>query len=95
MSNVEAKIRISGKVFGILVDSERAIAYKEGKTTNIMEVLASTEVFTDVKKGMRAGAAELDNSFSTTDVYKIAERIMSGEIQAAGVQVAAEEVLEM
>ena len=36
MSNVEAKLRIKGKVFGIMVDSDKALAFKEGKTAVVM-----------------------------------------------------------
>ena len=82
MSNVEAKIRINGKTHGILVDFEKAIAVKEGRAKISPEVLAVMEVFSDIKKGMRAGADEVMNSFGTNDIYKIAERIIkNGELQ--------------
>ncbi|PIN89804.1 ribosome assembly factor SBDS [Candidatus Pacearchaeota archaeon CG10_big_fil_rev_8_21_14_0_10_35_13] len=84
MSNVEAKIRINGKVFGVMVDSDKAIKLKEGKLADneISEVLVSDEVYTDIKKGMRASEAELENAFKTIDVNDIVKRIIkNGELQ--------------
>ena len=82
MSQVEAKIKINGRTFGILVDSIKAIAVKEGKSKVTGEVLATNEIFSDIKKGMRAGADEVMTAFGTNDIFKIAEKIIkSGELQ--------------
>ncbi|MEK6919312.1 MAG: ribosome assembly factor SBDS [Nanoarchaeota archaeon] len=82
MSNVEAKIRINGKTYGVLVDFEKAIAVKEGRAKLGAEVLAMNEVFSDIKKGMRAGSDEVMNAFGTNDIFKITERVIkNGELQ--------------
>jgi ribosome maturation protein SDO1 len=82
MSNVEAKIKIGGQTFGILVDFDKAIVVKEGKAKISPEVFATIDVFSDIKKGMRAGVNEVMNSFGTNDIYKIGERILkNGELQ--------------
>ncbi len=82
MTQVEAKIKINGRTFGILVDSLKAIAVKEGKAKLGPEVLATNEIFSDIKKGMRAGANEVMTAFGTNDIFKVAEKIIkSGELQ--------------
>lgn len=82
MANVEAKIKIGGQTYGILVDSDRAIAVKEGRAVVSGDVLATNEVFSDIKKGMRAGANEIMNAFGTSDIFAIAQRIIkNGELQ--------------
>jgi ribosome maturation protein SDO1 len=82
MSNVEAKIKIDGKTYGLLVDSDRAIAFKEGRSAMGADVLATNEVFSDIKKGMRASSGDVAKAFGTNDIFKIAERIIkNGELQ--------------
>jgi len=82
MSNVEAKIKVNGKTFGILVNSDSAIAVKEGRAKVGGETLATHEVFADIKKGMRASESDVMTAFGTNDVFKIAEKIIkSGELQ--------------
>ncbi len=79
---VEAKIKINGKTFGILVDSLKAIAVKEGKSKVSGDMLAMHEIYSDIKKGMRASSNEVMTAFGTNDIFKIAERIIkNGELQ--------------
>jgi len=82
MGNVEAKLRIKGKVFGVLVDSDKAIELKGGKSVNIGEVLTADVVYSDIKKGMKASNSDLEGVFGTTDINVVAEKIIkSGELQ--------------
>ena len=77
---VIAKLKIREKHFEILVDCEKALAFKSGKSTDIDDVLATTNIFSNVKKGEHA--ADLIKYFGTEDVYAISKKIIrEGEIQ--------------
>jgi len=68
--------------FEILVDPYRAMDIREGKSVPPEDLLATSEVFKDARKGDRAGAKELKEVFGTEDVQRIAEEIIRrGEIQ--------------
>ena len=71
MGNVEAKLRIKGKVFGVLVDSDKAIELKGGKPVSIGEVLISEGIYSDIKKGITCENVEklLDVSGATARKY--------------------------
>ncbi len=86
MTNIEesviARLKKSGQNFEILVDCDKALIFKEGKLSNLDEVLVTDEIFSDVKKGMRASEHEMEKIFGTADKREIAkEIIMHGEIQ--------------
>ena len=70
-----AKIVKEGKTFEVLVDCEKAVEFKQGKC-NIDEVLATEDIFEDVKKGKHASEHEMLRIFKTADVKKIAEIIV-------------------
>jgi ribosome maturation protein SDO1 len=81
MVDVVAKIKSYGKSFEILVDSDKALAFKKGQG-DIRAVVKTTAVFHDIKKGFRASESDLKQAFGTTEILKIAERIIKeGEIQ--------------
>lgn len=77
-----ARIRKDGERYEILVYSEAALNYKLGLEKDITKVLASTDVFTDFRQGLRASVDKLRKAFGTDDVYKIADLIIRyGDIQ--------------
>ncbi|MFA5019616.1 MAG: ribosome assembly factor SBDS [Candidatus Pacearchaeota archaeon] len=81
MSNI-ARIKAKGKHYEILVDVDKALTFKKTGKGDISGVLEFDEVFTDSKKGERAGEKELKEAFGTTDVNIIAQKIIKdGEIQ--------------
>jgi len=81
MSNVEARLKVKGKEFQILVDVDKALEFKRGVDVNIQNVLAANEVFYDIKKGLKASNSDLEDSFGTTDIEEIAKKIITqGEI---------------
>ncbi|MDY6986006.1 MAG: ribosome assembly factor SBDS [Candidatus Thermoplasmatota archaeon] len=68
--------------FEILVDPEKAMELRSGKSVPIEELLATAEIFKDARKGERAGEKELKEAFGTVDAQKIAEEIVKkGTIQ--------------
>ncbi|RLE57768.1 MAG: ribosome assembly factor SBDS [Thermoprotei archaeon] len=76
-----ARYEAQGERFEILVDPDRALELKLGKSVSIDKVLISDTVYKDAKKGLRASEASLRKVFGTTDVRKIAETIIKkGEL---------------
>ena len=79
---VIARLRKEGNVFEILVDCDAALEMKKGKSIGIDDVVATDEIFKDVKKGDKASTSELQKIFGSDDVRKIAEIIVrEGEVQ--------------
>ena len=79
---VIARIKKEGHTFEILVDCDKALELKRGKSVGIDDVAATEDIFTDVKKGDHASTTELQKFFGTTDVRKISEIIVrQGEVQ--------------
>lgn len=81
MPNVEARLKVKGKHYEIMVDLDEALKIKKG-TGNIQSALQSPSVYHDVKKATAAPQKDLLEAFATTDIYEIAKKIiLSGEVQ--------------
>jgi ribosome maturation protein SDO1 len=81
MANVEARIKIKGKQYEILVDLDEALKVREGKG-DISSALQSLKIYYDLKKGTIAAKQDLLDAFGTEDVYQIATHIITkGEVQ--------------
>jgi ribosome maturation protein SDO1 len=79
---VIARLRKEGYVFEILVDCDNALAFKKGKSIGLGDVVATDDIFKDVKKGDKASEQTLQSIFDTSDPDKIAEIIVrEGEVQ--------------
>lgn len=79
---VTAKYSSAGQKFEILVDAEKALELKRGKSVNMNDVLAYPTVYKDVRSSEAVSTADLQKTFGTIDVYKIAEKIIKeGEVQ--------------
>ena len=77
-----ARYKHAENYFEILVDCDMALEYREGNIDNLSDVLATNEIFKDVKKGEKSPEAELLSVFKTTDAKEIASIIIKkGEIQ--------------
>lgn len=80
MADVTARIKVKGKTFEISVNCDKAMDFKKGKGV-VNDVLLVPELFYELKKGTRAKESDLTATFGTTDIYKIAEKIIKeGEI---------------
>lgn len=76
-----ARYDAMGEHFEILVDPDLALEYRLGKSVSIDKILISDTVYKDAKKGLRASENALMKVFKTTDIKKIAEKILKeGEI---------------
>jgi ribosome maturation protein SDO1 len=65
-----------------LVDPNKALDFKKGMTVNMDEILAYPAVYRDVRSTETVSEQELQKTFGTTDIQKIAGRIIKdGELQ--------------
>jgi ribosome maturation protein SDO1 len=79
---VVARLRIGQLKFEILVDPEKAFELKSGKVVRMEDILAYPMIYKDARTGEAASEKDVQNLFGTTDVYKVAERIIKeGELQ--------------
>ena len=77
-----ARFKVKGESFEILVDCDKALEYQEGKNLPFEEVLATKEIYKDVKKGERASKHEVAIIFGTNKAEEAIKRILKeGEIQ--------------
>jgi len=79
---VIARLKKQGKDFEILVDCDKALEFKKGENVSLDEVLATNDIFKDVKKGLHASNNEIKELFNTTNNEEVAKIIIKdGEIQ--------------
>jgi ribosome maturation protein SDO1 len=79
---ITARLETHGEKFEILVDPDLAYLFKTGRKSDLTNLLAVEEIFTDARKGERPTTEALKKAFGTTDVMKIAEIILrKGEVQ--------------
>ncbi len=79
---VEARIKRQGKQYEILVDCDKALAFKQGKKIALDDVMVTNEIFHEAKRGLKPAEKDLLVAFNTADVQQIATIILKeGEIQ--------------
>lgn len=76
MGNTIARLRHDNKVFEIMVDLDSAMKIRKGESSDVNEAVRDTTIWSDLKKGMRAGDNDLKDAFGTTEFNKIVERII-------------------
>jgi len=82
MTDTIARLRSGKMTFETMVDLNSAMKLKKGESVDINEVIRDTAVYTELKKGMRAGKDELENVFGTTELPLIVEKIVKrGDIE--------------
>ncbi len=82
MTDVIARIKVKGKHYEIFVNVEKALQLKHGKPVSIDDSLSTDKVFYNSKEGLHVSDSDLMNAFGTSDIKKIAEKIIKqGEIQ--------------
>jgi ribosome maturation protein SDO1 len=79
MTQTLARIKKTGKNFEIIVDMEKALAFKKGEASeNFLEI---DKIFSDSKKGEVPPSSDLKEAFNTEDINDISEKIVrNGEI---------------
>lgn len=79
---VIARLKTNGDKYEILVDCDGALLFRQGKTTDVSDVLASEKIFSDAKRGIVASAHRMQEIFGTQDQQEIAKIILKkGEVQ--------------
>lgn len=82
MADTVARLRVGKLNFETMVDLDSAMKLRKGIAVSISDVIRDNFVYTDLKKGMKAGKAELELSFGTTELPSIVERIVKkGELE--------------
>jgi ribosome maturation protein SDO1 len=71
-----ARLTKDNEHFEVLVKSQKALDYRNGKIAGITEVLAAETIFSDANKGTRVAEEQLHKAFGTTDALKIADAIL-------------------
>lgn len=76
-----AKLKTNGQHFEILIDCDKAIAFKSGANIDLKDVLAAQKIFSDAKKGLVASENTMKTIFNTSDVMEVAKAIIQkGEV---------------
>ena len=70
------RITIEGEHYEILVNPDSALAFKQGRNVEPSAVIAVDEVYSDSRKGLRAGSEKLKLHFGTDDHAKAALEIL-------------------
>lgn len=79
---VIARLKTGGTNLEILVDSEKAMKFKQGENVDLNDVLATEEIFFDANKGMLASESKLKELFGTSEPVVVAKEIISkGDVQ--------------
>jgi ribosome maturation protein SDO1 len=79
--SVVARLKVHGKIFEVFVEPEGALALKRGDAVKLENILAVEDVFSDARSGDRPPEQDVVNAFGTTDVIRIAEKIIrEGEL---------------
>jgi ribosome maturation protein SDO1 len=82
MTDTVARLRVGKLNFETMVDLDSAMRLRKGIGADIGSIIRDNAIYTDQKKGMRAGKDELMNAFGTTDFNEIVARIVKkGEIE--------------
>jgi len=71
-----ARLTKDNEHFEVLVKSQKALDYRNGKIAGITEVLAAETIFSDANKGTRVSEEQMRKAFGTTDMLKIADVIL-------------------
>lgn len=77
-----ARIKKNGKNFEIVVDPDKAMAFRQGTFHDVRDLLVADHIFQSVQKGIFSPEHDLRMTFGTLDTEEIAEFILrKGELQ--------------
>jgi ribosome maturation protein SDO1 len=78
-----ARLKKGSEKFEIVIDPDKAIAFKNGEGSyTIKDVLSSEKIYSDAKKGMVASEQLMESIFKTKDALAVAEAVIKeGQIQ--------------
>lgn len=76
MGDTIAKLRSGKLFFETMVDLDNAMRLRKGDEVAISEVVRDSAVYTNLGKGMKAGSAELEQAFGTSNFEEVVEKIV-------------------
>ena len=76
MTDTLVRYRPGKLTFETMINLEAAMKLKKGEEVDINDVIKDNAVYTDQKKGMQAGKAELENIFGTTELAVVVEKMV-------------------
>ena len=75
------RLTIAGEHYEILVNPDSALSFKQGRNVEPSAVIATDEVFSDARKGLRASSEKLKLHFGTDDHARAALEVLKrGEL---------------
>lgn len=84
---VIARYEARGHRFEVLVDPDKALELKSGRSIGVSEVLVSDFIYKDARKGLKASPESMREVFGTDDAKTVAlEIIRRGELQLTSEQ---------
>jgi ribosome maturation protein SDO1 len=79
---VIAKLIKGGEKFEILVDPDKALEFKHGKSVPLKDLVATPDVYNDQAKGDKVSPQDLNKVFGSSKMEIIAEKIIKdGDVQ--------------
>ena len=76
MTDTIARLRKGSMIFETMVDLEKAIKFRKGEKIGINEVIRDNAIYTELKKGMRAGSDVLISAFETDNFAEVVGKIV-------------------
>ena len=76
MGDTIAKLRSGKLFFETMVDLDNAMKLRKGDDVSMGDVIRDNAVYTNLGKGMKAGSAELEQAFGTSEFEKVVEQIV-------------------
>jgi len=76
MGDTIAKLRSGKLFFETMVDLDNAMRLRKGEAVPISDVIRDNAIYTNLGKGMKAGSAELESAFGSSEFEKAVEHIV-------------------
>ncbi len=77
-----ARMSRGGEKFELIIDPDKAVAYRNSEGGDVRSSLKYEKVFSDAKRGLPASVDSLKKAFETSDILKVADFIIRhGEVQ--------------
>ena len=76
MGDTIAKLRSGKLFFETMVDLDNAMKLRKGEEISMGDVIRDNAIYTNLGKGMKAGSAELEQAFGTSEFEKVVEQIV-------------------
>lgn len=82
MTDTTARLRVGSLIFETMVDLDNALKFKRGMPVDIEDIIRDQTVYTDLKKGLKAGNEDLRKSFGTDNFKEVVGKIVKkGDIE--------------